>query len=79
MGGQAGNAVADGIAAAGVGGQKKLETLGVGGGSAPAIVHIAAADPARARRDADLIVPTIVANDRAHRVGTVAAVVARLW
>ncbi len=73
---QTGDTVADGIAADGIGRYEKLETLDVGRGSAVSHVHIAAANPARAGRDADLIAPAVIADDGAHRVRAVAVVIA---
>src|SRR5690606_9608807 len=54
-----------------------LETFAVGRRRAHPLFHVAAANPARARRDADLVCSAIVADYRAHRVRAVAVVVTR--
>ncbi len=58
------------------GGEEELIALGVGGRSAHALVHVAAADPLRRRRHPDLVAEPVVADDGAHGVGAVAVVVA---
>ena len=54
-----------------------LEALGVGRGRAVALVHVAAADPLGAGRDADLVAGAVVTRSRTGGVGAVAVVVAR--
>ena len=56
--------------------QKPLQAVQVGGGRPVSRVHVAAADPARFRRHADLVRAGIIANRRAHRVGAVVVVIA---
>ena len=58
--------------------EEKFEALHVTRGRAVALVHIAAADALRARRHPDLVARPVIADRRAHRVGAVATVVARL-
>ena len=66
-----------GVLAVQVGGRdEELEALGVGGGRAVALVHVAAADPLRAGGHADLVARAVVARRRAGGVRAVAVVVA---
>jgi hypothetical protein len=61
----------------GQGRQEELEAFGVAAGRAAAlVVHVATADPGRARRHADLVARAVVAGDCAGDVGAVAEVVA---
>ena len=55
----------------------KLETLRVSRGRAVPLVHVPAADPFRAGRNADLVTGAIVAHGRPGRVGAVALVITR--
>ncbi len=71
--------VGAGIRAVEIGrGDKPLETFAVGGGRAVALIHIPAANPFRPRGDANLVASVVVTEHRAHRMGTMPVVVARL-
>ena len=55
---------------------EELEALRVGRRGAVALVHVPAADPLRARRDADLVPGAVVSDRRSRRVRAVRVVVA---
>src|SRR5205807_1276022 len=75
---EVGPAVREWVAADWVGRQHELEALRVAGRRAvAAVVHIAAAYPLRARRDADLVAGPVVADHGAGNVCTMAVNVAR--
>ncbi len=69
-------AIAEWVAAGGVGGDEPLVALRIGGRCTPALFHVAAADPARAGGHAQVACGRR-ADHGAHRVRAVAVVVAR--
>ena len=75
---QAGYAVRHRLATDRIGRQEEFEAFGIRRGLAIAPIHVTAANPARPRRDADLVGAAVVTDNRAHRVRTVAVIVARL-